>query len=158
MKTTGGSTTGSDNLSTSSSTDGGGRIKGAAGSAKSRASDAYSASRERTSAAVGNVRDRASGVVSTGRQQIDSNPMIAIAGGLAVGAVLGALLPRTQREKEVLGGVGTKVTDAARDAANSAVEAGRQQVNEITHNAMAKVGEAVVGAVTSSEPANAQAQ
>ena len=156
MKTTGGSTTGSDNGGTSSSTDGGGRTKGAAGSAKSRASSAYSASRERTTAAVGSVRDRASGVVSTGRQQIDSNPVIAIAGGLALGAVLGALLPRTEREKEVLGGVGTKVTDAARGAANSAVEAGRQQANELTHNAMAKIGEAVVGAVTSSEPANAQ--
>ena len=155
MKTTGGSTTGSDNGSTGSNSDGG-RARGAAGSAKSRASSAYSASRERTTAAVGSVRDRASDVVSTGRQQIDSNPVIAIAGGLALGAVLGALLPRTEREKEVLGGVGTKVTDAARGAANSAVEAGRQQANEITHNAMAKIGEAVVGAVTSSEPANAQ--
>ena len=132
------------------------RVRGAAGSAKGRAGDAYTATRERTSAAFGGVRERAGSAFSSGRQQIETNPAVAIAGGLVFGAALGALLPRTQREKEVLGGVGTKVTDAAREAANNAVEAGKQQVNEISHNAMAKVGEAVVGAVVSGDGNNNQ--
>ena len=152
MKTSDSNTTQTTGGSSGSSSGSDGR----SGGVRSRASSAYSSTRERTSQAFGSVRERSSSVVSSGRQQIDTNPMIAIAGGLVVGAALGALLPRTEREKEVLGGVGSKVNDAARDAANSAVEAGRQQVNEITHNAMAKVGEAVVGAVTSGEPANAQ--
>ena len=98
----------------------------------------------RTSGARGND------ALETARQKISASPLAAVAGGVAVGAALGMLLPRSRREQELLAGVGQKVTDAAREAADSAVEAGRQQVNEIKQNAMSKVGEAVVGAVISS--------
>ena len=87
--------------------------------------------------------------LETARQKISASPLVAVAGGVAVGAALGMLLPRSRREQELLASVGQKVTDAAREAADSAVEAGRQQVNEIKQNAMSKVGEAVVGAVIS---------
>ena len=92
---------------------------------------------------------RANEALETARQKISASPLVAVAGGVAVGAALGMLLPRSRREQELLASVGQKVTDAAREAADSAVEAGRQQVNEIKHNAMSKVGDAVVGAVIS---------
>lgn len=121
-------------------------VRGATGSVREKASNAYSSTRERTSALYGSARDRASGVVS--RETIQSNPVLAIAGGLAIGAILGAVLPRTRREEELLGDVGHRVTDAAKEAANSAVEAGRSQVDELKNSALQKVGSAVVEAVS----------
>lgn len=133
-----------------------GKIGGAIGGAKNRAAEAYSATRERTSDALSSGRESAAYVTRRASERIETNPIIAVAGGLAVGAILAAVLPRTRREQETFGQVGHKVTDVARDAANSAVEAGRQQVNELTTNAMAKVGSAVVDAVVSGETAGAQ--
>jgi hypothetical protein len=73
--------------------------------------------------------------------------MAAVAGGLALGALVAALLPRTERETELLGSVGGRINEAAREATRSAVDAGKQQVEEITESAATKVGEAVIGAV-----------
>ncbi len=132
------------------------RVREALGGARTRASEAYSTARERTSAAYESARERASSATRQTAQRVETNPIVAVAGGLAVGAILGAILPRTERELQTLGGVGHKVTDAAREAANTAVETGRQQVNELTSNAMAKVGGAVVQAVVSGEGAQNQ--
>jgi hypothetical protein len=68
-------------------------------------------------------------------------PLVALAGGLAVGAVIGALLPRTNRERELLSGVGERVADGARGAVETAREAtvakvaelGKAAVNETVH-------------------------
>jgi ElaB/YqjD/DUF883 family membrane-anchored ribosome-binding protein len=130
--------------------------RSAIGGAKIKAGDAYSAARERTSAAYESARERAGDVTRQTAERIDSSPLVAIAGGIALGAVLGALLPRTERETQALGNVGHKMTDAARDVANTAVETGKQQVNDITSNAMQKVGEAVVQAVVSGDGAKSQ--
>ena len=119
--------------------------------ARTRASDAYGSARERTTALYGSARERASDVSRQTADRIETNPLAAVAGGLALGAVLGALLPRTEREVQALGDVGHKVTDAARDAANTAVETGRQQVTDMTSSAVSKVGEAVVQAVVSGD-------
>jgi ElaB/YqjD/DUF883 family membrane-anchored ribosome-binding protein len=136
--------------STSGSTSGvTGRVRDAAGSAKSAASNAYSTTKDRTSALYGGARERASGAISTGRDTIESNPVVAIAGGLALGAILGAVLPTSRREQELLGDVGSRVNDAAKGVASSAVEAGRSQVDELKSTAFQKVGEAVVEAVSS---------
>lgn len=124
---------------------------GAVEGARMRASEAYGAARERTTALYGSARERASDVTRQTAERIDTNPLAAVAGGLALGAVLGALLPRTEREVQALGDMGHKVTDVARDAANTAVETGRQQVNELTSSAVSKVGEAVVQAVVSGD-------
>ncbi|HZF94345.1 MAG TPA: hypothetical protein VEZ20_05665 [Allosphingosinicella sp.] len=119
------------------------------GRQKSRAAEAYESTRARTTESFSGVRERASRATETAGRQISANPMAAVAGGLAVGALLGALLPRTDRETQLLGGVGGKINDAAREAARTAAEAGRQQVEEISETAATRVGEAVIGAVTS---------
>jgi hypothetical protein len=41
------------------------------------------------------------------------------------------LLPRTSREDELLGSVGRKINDSAREAANAAKEAGKGQLDEL---------------------------
>jgi ElaB/YqjD/DUF883 family membrane-anchored ribosome-binding protein len=115
---------------------------------RSRAAEAYETTREKTRASFSGVRERAADVGRRTGEEIAANPMAAVAGGLAVGALVAALLPRTEREAQLLGGVGGRINDAAREAARSAADAGRAQVEEITETAATKVGEAVIGAVT----------
>lgn len=121
---------------------------GGGGRERSRAAEAYETTRARTSAAYAGVRERASRVGRRTGEEIRANPMVAVAGGLAVGALAGALLPPSRREAALFGGVGTRINDAAREAARSAADAGRAQVEELTETAATKVGEAVIGAVT----------
>lgn len=112
-----------------------GRDQGRLSAASQRAADAYQSARERTSAAYSAARERAgSAYESAGRRAsegIDSNPLAAVAGGLALGAILGALLPRTEKEEQLLGPAGRRINDTAREAARAAREAGRQQLDEL---------------------------
>lgn len=106
------------------------------------ASEAYNAARQRTTALYGSARERASsaygstraGAARVGRRtadEIDANPFAAIAGGLALGALAAALLPRTRREDERLGPIGSRINDRARDAALAARDAGREKLDEL---------------------------
>ena len=54
-----------------------------------------------------------------------------MAGGLAVGVLLAALLPRTEREDKLLGPIGERITGSARDAVDAAKEAGREKLAEL---------------------------
>lgn len=94
------------------------------------AADAYETARQKTSALYGSARDRASGAVESTRNGIDSNPAAALVGGLAIGALVAAILPRTQREAAVLGGVGKRLNQSALGAAEAAREAGREKLEE----------------------------
>jgi ElaB/YqjD/DUF883 family membrane-anchored ribosome-binding protein len=130
--------------------------------ARTKASDAYDSARERTSSAYEAARERASRAYDSARdtigrgtdwstENLSNNPVAAILGGFALGAVLAAVLPATRREREALGGVGHKLTDAAREAARSATDAAKEQIDEISNNAVQKVGQAVVDAVASKD-------
>jgi ElaB/YqjD/DUF883 family membrane-anchored ribosome-binding protein len=103
---------------------GGTEDRGRLSEASRRAAEAYQAARERTSAAYASAGRRTS-------ESIDANPLVAVAGGLALGAILGALLPRTDREEKLLGPAGRRINDTARQAANAARDAGRQQLDEL---------------------------
>jgi ElaB/YqjD/DUF883 family membrane-anchored ribosome-binding protein len=115
-----------------------GRLSGV----KQTAADAFETARERTSSAYQAARDAAGGAYdsvrdtarSAGRRTVDgveANPLAAVVGGLALGVIAGALLPRTRQEEKVLGGAGRKVTDTARQAVEAAKDAGRQQIDEL---------------------------
>lgn len=110
---------------------------------RSRAAEAYEAARERTASAYEAARNRANDVTD----QLAVYPVGAVIGGFVVGALLGALLPRTQREARLLGDTGRKLTGAARDAAQRGLDAGKEQIEQIRNKAAQKVGEAVVDAV-----------
>jgi len=113
--------------------------------AKSTASDTLSSARDRASDLAGSARDRASDLASsardtasTARQKtadgVDANPVAALIGGLALGALAAAVLPRTRKEDEMLGGIGEKINDSARTAAQAAKEAGRGKLDELGIN------------------------
>jgi hypothetical protein len=62
---------------------------------------------------------------------IEANPVAVVAGGIALGVVAGALLPRTQRETELLGPVGKRVTEAAAGAVGAAKVAAVAELGSI---------------------------
>jgi ElaB/YqjD/DUF883 family membrane-anchored ribosome-binding protein len=114
---------------------------------RSRAAEAYQAARERTYTAYEAARERAAGVTRQAADQIAVYPVGAVIGGLAVGALLGFLLPATRRESELLTPAGRRITGAARDAAQRGLDAGKAQIDEIRNRAAKKVGDAVSEAV-----------
>jgi ElaB/YqjD/DUF883 family membrane-anchored ribosome-binding protein len=120
---------------------------GSEGGARSRAVDAYEAARERTVSAYEAARDRAADVTRQATEQVSVYPVAAVVGGLAVGALLGWLIPASRRESDLLSPTGKRITDAARTAAQRGIDAGKQQIDEIRSRAAKKVGEAVVEAV-----------
>jgi ElaB/YqjD/DUF883 family membrane-anchored ribosome-binding protein len=114
---------------------------------RSRAVGAYQNARERTYSAYETARGRAADVTRQATEQISVYPVGAVVGGLVVGALLGFLLPASRRERDLLSPAGKRVTEAAKEAAQRGIDAGKQQVEEIRSRAAKKVGEAVVEAV-----------
>jgi ElaB/YqjD/DUF883 family membrane-anchored ribosome-binding protein len=80
-------------------------------------SDAYSKISDRVASAYAAAREKGAGA----GQALEANPLAALLGGIAIGAIAGALLPRLEKEKELLAPLGQKIGDAAR----AALEAGR---------------------------------
>ena len=123
---------------TSGGTESGGRLD----SVRQTAADAYESARDRTSSAYQAAREAAGGAVETVRdtarsagkrtvEGVEANPLAAVVGGLALGVIAGALLPKTRQEEKVLGSAGRKVTDTARQAIDAAKDAGRSQIDEL---------------------------
>jgi ElaB/YqjD/DUF883 family membrane-anchored ribosome-binding protein len=137
--------TGSDGGNRTGGTGGSGT--GGTGASRNRAAEAYQTARERTQSAYEAARDRAADVTRQASEQISVYPVGAVIGGLAVGALLGFLMPSTRREQDLLGSTGKRITDAAREAAQRGIDAGKEQIDEIRSRAAKKVGEAVVEAV-----------
>lgn len=112
------------------------------GKTRRRAGDALEAARDRTGALYGSARERASSAYESTREgaararrrtaeQVDANPMAVLVGGLALGAIAAAFLPRTRRETEAFGGIGEQINERAREAARAAREAGREKLSEL---------------------------
>ncbi len=64
-------------------------------------------------------------------ETVENSPLAMVAGGLAVGAIVAALLPKTEREKQLLGDAGRKINDTARNAAEAAKKAGKEHMEEV---------------------------
>ena len=62
---------------------------------------------------------------------IEEAPLLALAGGLAAGAVLAALIPASRKERELLGPVADRIKDRAGDAVSAAKEAGQARLDEL---------------------------
>lgn len=71
---------------------------------------------------------------------VETFPVAALVGGLALGVVLGALLPRTRQEQELLGSIGGAINEKAKGAATAARDAGQAKLDElgISSNAAGK--------------------
>ena len=98
---------------------------------RDRASDALGGARERAIEAYDSARESAAAARAKTRDGIGEAPLIALGGGLALGAILAALLPRTKTEDKLLGSVGERITGGAKAAAGAAKEAGREKLAEL---------------------------
>lgn len=110
--------------------------------AKSTASEAVSSARDRASDLANSARDTASVARQKTSDGIDASPVAALIGGLALGALAAAVLPRTRKEDEMLGGIGEKINDSARTAAQAAKDAGRDKLDELGINKDAAIDKA----------------
>jgi len=66
----------------------------------------------------------------------ERNPVGLAVGGLALGFVIGTLLPSTRVENERLGEVSDRVVDAAKETASEAVDRGKQVAQQATQAAV----------------------
>jgi hypothetical protein len=87
--------------------------------------------RQRAIEAYDSARDRVSDAGAKAGDTLNQAPLIALAGGLAAGALLAALLPKSKAEQKMLGPVGERLTGTARAAADAAREAGAQRLEEL---------------------------
>lgn len=93
---------------------------GIADGVRQKAVEAYDSARD----SVGQVGTRAT-------DAIDDAPLIALAGGIAAGALLAALLPRTRTESELLRPLGDRISGTAKKAASAAKDAGTEKLQEL---------------------------
>ncbi len=98
---------------------------------RGRAGDVYDTARTTAVDAYDAARDKAAAAKAKAGDGIDEAPLIALAGGLAIGVLLAAVLPRTEREDKLLGPIGERITGSARDAVDAAKEAGREKLAEL---------------------------
>lgn len=77
------------------------------------------------------AREQLDAVSRRASQSVDNAPLIALAGGLAVGAALGALVPQSRRETQMLSPLGGRLHDAGAGAVERAREAGKAKFDEL---------------------------
>ena len=65
---------------------------------------------------------------------LGENPLALVAGGVALGALIGALIPRVDKERELLDPVGRKLAERASAAIGAAKEAGREEIDALIPN------------------------
>ncbi len=106
-------------------------IKETFASTRTRAEQAYESAAARTGEYYSSARERARETGRQARETVDNHPLAAVVGGLGLGLLIGALLPRTRRETELLGPYGSQITGRARDAARAARDVGKEHLDEL---------------------------
>ncbi len=119
---------------------------------RTKAEDAARLAKDRAEKASVATRATAKRAAEKTTQTVDHNPIGAIVGGLALGAIVAALLPRTRREDALVGDVGKRVRSTASKAAKTATATAKEQLDALGVNGdaardqirdlVSKVGEA----------------
>ncbi|WP_343525167.1 hypothetical protein [Sphingomonas sp.] len=86
--------------------------------------------RETASQAYHDAKDKAGELAHKTARSIEANPLGILVGGLAVGVIAGALLPRSPREKEILAPLGKKLGETVRQATQAARETGLRELED----------------------------
>lgn len=87
--------------------------------------------RQRAIDAYGSARERVSGAGRRTSGALDEAPLVALAAGLAAGAAIAALLPRTRTEDRLLRPVTDRARETAQSAYQAAKDAGRERLDEL---------------------------
>ena len=86
------------------------------GDGKAKAAEGVAATREMAKTAAGKSEEA-----------ITKHPLAVVAGGLALGLLVGLLLPKSKAETKYVGGTGKRINDTARKMYGAARDAGQQQ-------------------------------
>ena len=97
----------------------------------SRDESGPSTPRQRAIEAYGNARDRVSNAGRRAGETIEEAPLIVLAAGLAAGAAIAALLPRTRAEDKLVKPVADRARETARTAVQAAKDAGQGRLDEL---------------------------
>lgn len=95
---------------------------------------------KRTSKAVASVREAASKAVATTATTtraatdkavagIEANPLAVLGGGIAIGLLVGAFVPRTDAERKILRPVGKRLNETARGAVDAARDTAKAELD-----------------------------
>jgi hypothetical protein len=95
---------------------------------------------------------RFSNLSQSASDQIDNSPLIALGAGVALGAVLGAVLPASRKERELLQPLGAKLNTAGTGAIERGREMAKQRFDEMAGD---KVREFFGAGTTSGGSSNA---
>jgi ElaB/YqjD/DUF883 family membrane-anchored ribosome-binding protein len=98
---------------------------------KARAAALLGEGREKANEGVAATRDAARRAVAKSEETISNSPLAIVAGGAALGVLIGALLPKSKAEGKYVGGAGRKINETAKTAYQAAKEASRDQIGEM---------------------------
>ena len=99
-------------------------------SSRTRDRDTASA-RERAISAYDEARGRVRSAGRSASEQLGDAPLATLGGGLALGALIAALLPVGRRERELVAPLAGRVKDSASAAVTAAREAGEARLDEL---------------------------
>ncbi len=87
--------------------------------------------REKAVESVTATRDAAKKAVAKSEETLSNSPLAIVAGGAALGILVGMLLPKSKAEEKYVGGAGRKINETAKTAYQAAKDASRDQIGEL---------------------------
>lgn len=98
---------------------------------KQRAAALLGEGKAKAAEQVAATREVAKKAATKSEETITKSPLAVVAGGVALGALIGALLPKSKTEDKYVGGAGRKINETAIKAFDAAKEAGQEQIDEL---------------------------
>jgi len=84
--------------------------------------------------ALDTTRETAREAARRTAEGIEANPLAVLVGGVALGVIAGAVVPRTEQEGKLLGPIGKRINDTASGAAQAARDAGKAELDSLGLN------------------------
>ena len=119
-------------------------------SSKARGKRAVAKVRTTAAKAIEATSDTARDMARKTAEGVEANPVGVLAGGVALGLLLGAFVPRSAQEAKLLGPVGKRISDTTRGAVEAAKDTAKAELDVLgfTRNAARdQVGKLLGGVV-----------
>jgi len=116
--------------------------------------------RQAAEKALDATKDTAREAARRAAEGIEANPLSVLVGGVALGVLAGALIPRSEQESKLLAPVGKRLTETASGAAQAARDAGKAELDSLGLNKEAardQVGKVIDGVIKALSSAGAAA-